>query len=67
MNLFEDAVVTYCEGGNYDSAAECARLIKNPELHGKLMDYVDRKRKDTIVSSRDPWAAIKQGDIETAC
>lgn len=30
MNLFEDAVVTYCEGGNYDAAAECARLIKNP-------------------------------------
>jgi hypothetical protein len=20
MNLFEDAVVTYCEGGNYDAA-----------------------------------------------
>jgi len=67
MNLFEDAVVTYCEGGNYDSAAECARLIKNPELHNKLMDYVDRKRKETIVTSRDPWAALKQGDIETAC
>lgn len=31
------------------------------------MDYVDRKRKDTIITSRDPWAALKQGDIETAC
>lgn len=47
MNLYEDAVVTYCEGGNYDAARECAQLIKNPELNNKLMDYVERKQRDT--------------------
>lgn len=31
------------------------------------MGYVDRKRKETITTSRDPWAAVKIGDYETAC
>lgn len=40
MNLFEEAVVTYCDGENYDAARDCAKLIKNAELNNKLMDYV---------------------------
>lgn len=67
MNLFEDAVVTYCEGGNYDAAMECARVIKNPELNKKLTDYVERKQRDTNKQERNPWNALKMGDYETAC
>jgi hypothetical protein len=45
MNLFEEAVGTYCEGGNYDAASHCAKLIKNPDLNSKLVDYIDRKQR----------------------
>ena len=67
MNLFEEAVGTYCEGGNYDAARHCAKLIKNPDLNAKLIDYIDRKQRETNKSERNPWNALKLGDYETAC
>ena len=67
MNLFEEAVGAYCEGGNYDAARECAKLIKNPELNCKLIDYIDRKQREANKTGRDPWSALKQGDYDTAC
>lgn len=45
ISLFEEAVGTYCEGGNYDAAKNCTRMIKNPELNAKLTDYIDRKQR----------------------
>jgi hypothetical protein len=45
INLFEEAVGTYCEGGNYEAAKNCARMIKNAELNAKLTDYIDRKQR----------------------
>ncbi|CAM5998934.1 unnamed protein product [Sphagnum balticum] len=45
INLFEEAVGTYCEGGNYDAARQCAKMINNPDLNAKLNDYIDRKQR----------------------
>ena len=67
VNLFEEAVATYCEGSNYDAARNCARMIKNAELNEKLMDYINRKQRDTNKTAMDPWGALDQGDYETAC
>ena len=44
MNLYEEAVATYCEGGNYDAARECTNLIKNPELNNKLVNMIDARQ-----------------------
>ena len=67
VNLFEEAVATYCEGSNYDAARNCARMIKNAELNEKLMEYINRKQRDTNKTAMDPWGALDQGDVETAC
>ncbi len=42
-------------------------MIKNAELNGKLMDYIERKQKETTKMEKNPWNALKQGDYETAC
>lgn len=66
MNLFEDAVVAYCEGDNFDAARECTRLIKNPELNNKLVSYIDRKQTDPS-KMQDPWKLIELGKYEEGC
>ena len=58
MNLFEEAVATYCDGGNYDAARQSLQNIKNPDLYEKLKGYIDRKQKETVTSQRDPWKAL---------
>ena len=65
--MFDDAVAAYCEGGNYDAARECLKLIKNPELNAKLSEYIERRNREANKSGRDPWSALKLGDYETAC
>lgn len=42
-------------------------MIKNAELNEKLMDYINRKQRDTNKTAMDPWGALDQGDYETAC
>jgi intraflagellar transport protein 172 len=67
MNMFEDAILTYCEGGFFDAARACARMIKNAELNTKLNDYIDHRQREVNKSDKNPWNALKQGDYETAC
>ena len=63
MNLYEDAVATYCEGGNYDAARDVVKLIKNPELNNKLENYINRLNDKKNSDERDAWAAYKQGNV----
>lgn len=42
-------------------------MIKNAELNAKLNDYINKKQRDTNKSSMNPWNALEQGDVETAC
>lgn len=67
INLFEEAVGTYCEGNNFEAARQCAKMIKSPELNAKLNDYIDKKQREINKSNKDPWESLKQGDVETAC
>lgn len=67
VNLFEEAVGTYCEGNNFEAARNCARMIKNPDLNGKLNDYISRKETELNKTEMNPWDALKRGDYETAC
>ena len=53
MNLFEEAVATYCDGGNYQAALQSLENIKNPELYEKLKGYIERKRGDSVRSERN--------------
>ena len=66
MSLYEEAVVAYCEGEKFQAAEEVAKVIKNPELNNKLINYIRSKVKGGVVASGDPWKALEVGDYETA-